>query len=138
MFPTSRAPPVIAYLSDDFTRPYPFSPTVVVDVAPVWEAKVAMMHAHASQFYEWLPYNGWMSGEVPEGDGPRRAWPSDWAEALSRRLAYRFRDRLVAAYGLDHGASARFVEAFEASEYGAPLDAQALARLFPFVTGDRS
>ena len=34
-----RRDPVIAYLSDDFTRPYPFEPTVVIDVAPVWERK---------------------------------------------------------------------------------------------------
>ena len=128
--------PVIAYLSDDFTRPYPFDPTVVIDVAPVWEAKVAMMHAHQSQFYEWLPYNGWMIGEVPEGDEARRAWLSGWVEALSVRLADRFRDRLIATYGPGRGGSTRLVEAFEACEYGALLDARARARLFPFLPGD--
>jgi N-acetylglucosamine malate deacetylase 1 len=133
--PHLARPPVIAYLSDDFTRPYPFDPTVVVDVAPVWQSKVAMLHAHQSQFYEWLPYNRSVPETVPEGDEARRAWLSDWMEALSGRLADRFRDRLVETYGPEHGREAQFVEAFEASEYGAPLDDQARARLFPFLPG---
>ncbi len=135
--PHLARPPVIAYLSDDFTRPYPFDPTVVVDVAPVWGSKVAMLHAHQSQFYEWLPYNGLLPGAVPEGDEARRAWLSDWVETLSRRLADRFRDRLVATYGPEQGGAARLVEAFEASEYGAPLDDRARARLFPFLPRGR-
>jgi LmbE family N-acetylglucosaminyl deacetylase len=133
--PHLSAPPVIAYLSDDFTRPYPFDPAVVVDVAPVWEAKVAMLDAHHSQFYEWLPYNGWGLGAVPQADDARRAWLGRWVEGLSESLAQRFRDRLVEGYGPDRGAAARLVEAFEASEYGAPLDAPARTRLFPFVPG---
>jgi LmbE family N-acetylglucosaminyl deacetylase len=125
--------PVIAYLSDDFTRPYPFDPTVVVDVGQVWGTKVAMLDAHVSQFYEWLPYNGGYLGQVPEGSEERRDWLSGRMEALSSRLADRFRDRLVATYGPELGGSARRVEAFEGGEYGAPLDGPALARLFPFL-----
>jgi N-acetylglucosamine malate deacetylase 1 len=127
--------PVIAYLSDDFTRPYPFDPAVVLDIAPVWDAKIEMLHRHVSQFYEWLPYNGGVLGEVPVGPEARRAWLSGRIEALSARLADRFRDRLVAAYGPDRGSAIRRVEAFEGCEYGAPLDAAARARLFPFLPG---
>jgi LmbE family N-acetylglucosaminyl deacetylase len=125
--------PVIAYLSDDFTRPYPFDPTVVIDVGPVWDSKVAMLDAHASQFYEWLPYNGGYLSEVPEEPGARRAWLSDRMDALSSTLAERFRDRLVAAYGPERGGEIDRVEAFEGSEYGAPLDGEAVRRLFPFL-----
>src|SRR5207302_3512267 len=35
--------PVIAYLPDDFQKPYPFQPSVVVDVGPVFEQIVAML-----------------------------------------------------------------------------------------------
>lgn len=127
------ADPVIAYLSDDFTRPYPFSPDVVVDVGRVWPEKVAMLDAHASQFYEWLPYNRGRLAEVPTTDAARRAWLSESLEALSTSLADRFRDKLVAAYGPSIGGVVRFVEAFEGSEYGSRLDAASLARLFPFT-----
>jgi N-acetylglucosamine malate deacetylase 1 len=125
--------PVLAYLSDDFTRPYPFSPSVVVDVSPVWDAKVAMLHAHQSQFYEWLPANAGHAAEVPEGDDARRAWLGERMRQLSRRLADRLRPQLVATYGPERGRAIELVEAFEGCEYGAPLDAEALSRLFPFV-----
>src|SRR5262249_6951039 len=49
--------PVIAYLPDDFQKPTPFRPDVVVDVGGVVEQVVTMLHCHRSQFYEWLPYN---------------------------------------------------------------------------------
>jgi len=124
-------PPVIAYLSDDFLRPYPFTPDVVVDIASVWPAKVAMLHAHESQFYEWLPYNAGHSGEVPAGVEARQAWLSRRMASLAEHLAERFRAQLVSTYGPERGAAVRLAEAFEASEYGAPLDAPARARLFP-------
>jgi LmbE family N-acetylglucosaminyl deacetylase len=125
--------PVIAYLSDHFTRPYPFEPTVALDISPAWDAKVAMLHAHESQFYEWLPFNGGYAAEVPEGDEARRAWLSGRFADLSRTLADRIRPRLVECYGPERGAAIQLVEAFEGCEYGAPLDAPAIRRLFPML-----
>lgn len=125
--------PVIAYLSDDFRRPWPFEPAVVVDITAVWDAKIALLHAHKSQFYEWLPYNAGHAAELPAGDAEREQWLSERMRRLSQALADRLRDRLVAAYGPERGGSVTCVEAFEACEYGAPLDAAAVARLFPFV-----
>src|SRR5436853_4648872 len=49
--------PVIAYLSDEFEKPYPFRPAVAVAVDSVIEWITDMLHCHISQFYEWLPYN---------------------------------------------------------------------------------
>lgn len=124
--------PVIAYLSDDFTRPYPFDPAVVIDVGPVWDAKVALLHEHKSQFYEWLPYNGGYDAEVPGTDVARRAWLSGRLAPAAERLADRYRDQIVALYGAEGGRGVQRVEAFEACEYGAPLDGPARSRLFPF------
>ncbi len=130
--------PVIAYLSDEFSRPYPFAPAVVVDVEPVWDAKIAMLHEHRSQFYEWLPANGGYLDQVPATDAARRDWLSDRMTALAQRLADRVRPRSVALHGAERGGALRRVEAFEASEYGAPLDEAAIARLFPFHPAARS
>ncbi len=125
--------PVIAYMSDEFTRPYAFDPTVVIDVGPVWDAKIAMLHEHKSQFYEWLPFNGRYTGEVPGDDPARLAWLSERTARDAERLAERFRDRLLVLYGAKRGREVRRVEAFEACEYGAPLDGPARAFLFPFL-----
>ena len=40
---------------------------------------------------------------------------------------------MVGTYGAEHDKQVRYVEAFEVSEYGAPLDEAARARLFPFL-----
>ena len=135
--PHLRRDPVIAYLADDFTRPYPFDPTVVIDVGPVWNEKVAMLDAHRSQFYEWLPYNGGYAEGVPCDPEARRAWLSERLEALSARMSERFRGCPTTLVGPTGEPWPRLVEAFEASEYGAPFDDAAAARLFRFAEGRR-
>ncbi len=125
--------PVIAYYSDSFTRPCRFEPHVAVDVEDVLDKVVGMLHCHASQFYEWLPYNGGHAGEVPGGDEARREWLGGRFRRRIRPLADRCRPLLTATYGPEQGGRAQYVEAFEVSEYGAPLGAAARARLFPFL-----
>ena len=66
--------PVIAYLPDDFQKPYPFQPAVVVDIGSVFDRMVAMLHCHTSQFYEWLPYNAGHLDDVPAEPSQRLTW----------------------------------------------------------------
>ena len=131
--PHLRRDPVIAYLSDDFSRPYPFDPTVAIDIGEVWESKMAMLDAHVSQFYEWLPYNMRVEDSVPADPVARRPEFDRRMAEVSATLADRIRPRLVSTYGPGRGRSIRLVEAFEGSEYGAPLDQAAIARLFPML-----
>ena len=127
--------PVIAYFSDDFKKPAPFHPDVVVDVGDELGRMVDMLHCHASQFYEWLPYNGGYAGEAPTDAAARRSWLDERFRSRIRPLADRWRDLLVHTYGEEQGRRVECVEGFEASEYGAPLDAAARALLFPFTPG---
>jgi len=125
--------PIILYFSDAFKKPCKFEPQVLVDIDEQFEKLVAMLHCHQSQFYEWLPYNAGYLEKVPAGDADRRVW---LAERMSRRigpLAERYRELLLQAYGPERGKQIRHLEAFEVSEYGAPLDEAAQARLFPFL-----
>jgi LmbE family N-acetylglucosaminyl deacetylase len=125
--------PVILYLSDDFKKPIPFSADIVVDIGPQMDVLVDMLHCHVSQFYEWLPYNGGYADQVPDGDAVRREWLKEWMQRRLRPLADRHRDRVVQSYGVVQGHQIEYIEAFEVSEYGSPLDDAARARLFPFL-----
>jgi LmbE family N-acetylglucosaminyl deacetylase len=125
--------PVIAYLPDDFHKPYPFRPAVVVDVGAVLEQMTAMLHCHQSQFYEWLPYNGGYLDQVPAEDAARREWLGLEVRARHRRRADLYRDLVLSTYGPERGRQVECVEAFEPCEYGAALDEAARRRLFPFV-----
>src|SRR5712691_4311033 len=130
--PHLPANPVIAYLPDDFQKPYPFQPAVVLDVGGVLGQIAGMLHCHQSQFYEWLPYNGGDLDQVPPGDDARRDWLATSVRTRLRPRADRYRDLVMQTYGAERGAKVEYVEAFEPCEYGAPLGESARQRLFGF------
>jgi LmbE family N-acetylglucosaminyl deacetylase len=130
--PALRDNPVIAYLSDHFARPYPFSPTVVVDIEPVLDQVVAMLDCHVSQFYEWLPYNKFCD-QPPADAAARRDWLSQRYRGWIAPLAERHRSLIESTYGRERGREIRYVEAFEPCEYGSPLNETNRHTLFPFL-----
>ncbi|HKI16290.1 MAG TPA: PIG-L family deacetylase [Isosphaeraceae bacterium] len=130
--------PVILYFSDAFHKPNRFEPHVVVDIEDEFDHVIKMLHCHQSQFYEWLPYNAGYLDQVPEGDEDRRLWLADRVGRRIQPLADHYRDLVIRTYGPERGARVRYIEAFEISEYGAPLDAQAWTRFFPFLPAGSS
>ena len=131
--PHLPANPAIAYLPDDFQKPYPLQPAIAVAVDDVIEQIVSMLHCHTSQFYEWLPYNTGTEKAVPAREPERKTWLGGQVRDRLRKQAQRFRSLLIANYGPERGGRVEFAEAFEPCEYGAPLDQAARRRLFPFV-----
>jgi LmbE family N-acetylglucosaminyl deacetylase len=130
--PHLHSSPAILYIWDDFQKPVPFRPDVVVAIDDVVDEKLDALDCHASQMYEWLPYNRNQVAEVPGDGAGRRAWLARTRLPVSATIADRYRDRLIARYGQERGAHARYAEAFEACEYGSPLAAGRLSALFPF------
>jgi LmbE family N-acetylglucosaminyl deacetylase len=133
--PHLAANPIICYMYDRFTHPYPFQPAIVVDIDDVLNAKLDMLHQHTSQVYEWLPYNAGQLDEVPAAERQRRHWLQQTYGPRFALLADHYRDTLFDLYGPERGAQVRHAEAFEVSEYGAPLTPEARGRLFPFLPG---
>jgi len=130
--PHLRTMPTIVYTWDHFQKPYPFQADVVVSIDEVIEQKLNALHCHTSQVYEWLPYNGGYLDQVPATDAERRAWLGKARSDRFRRAAELYHDQLVAAYGGERARAVQYAEAFEACEYGTPLNAENRGRLFPF------
>ncbi len=128
--PALQRDPVVAFMSDLFTKPCPLSADVVIDVAAEVDTIVAMLACHRSQVFEWLPWLEGMLDQVPSDEGQRRAWLRGWYAQQVRRRADRYRRELTAAYGEERGSRIEFAEMYEISEYGSPLDAAARERLF--------
>jgi LmbE family N-acetylglucosaminyl deacetylase len=124
--------PVAVSVWDAFQRPCPFSPDVVVDISDVFDAKLAAIHCHTSQVYEWLPYNRGELARVPVDEEGRRRWLAEQQTARAQRLVGIYQSQLVQRYGAEHAKSVLALEAFEVSEYGAPPTAEVRDRLFPF------
>jgi LmbE family N-acetylglucosaminyl deacetylase len=127
--------PVIAYMSDEFRRPYPFTPDIAVDIDDVIALKLAMLHQHASQMYEWLPYTSGQLSQVPLDEEERRTWLRNAYTPEFAGIARRYRPLLIDLYGAERGERTEFAEAFEICEYGAPLSPALRRRLFPFLPG---
>jgi LmbE family N-acetylglucosaminyl deacetylase len=131
--PALRYNPVIAYLSDQFQKPIPLMPDVVVAIDDVLETKVDMMHCHVSQFYEWIPYNQQVEEQCPKGDRERREWLRGQRIAYDEDCANRYREKLIELYGKKKGSKVKYAEAFEICEYGSKLSPEKRKALFPFV-----
>ncbi|MCU0962843.1 MAG: PIG-L family deacetylase [Pirellulaceae bacterium] len=125
--------PVVGYMPDLFTRPYPFAPDVVMDISEQLDTVVDMLACHVSQVFEFLPWNLRVAEPVPAESGARRPWLAAWYGDVIGPRADRFRDALVRQYGEERGRQIRCMEAFEISEYAAPLDAAERQRLFWFL-----
>jgi N-acetylglucosamine malate deacetylase 1 len=130
--PCLRVMPVILSVFDNFKKPIPFQADIAVDIDDAIDIKVRMLDCHRSQFYDWLP---WIEGEedqLPGTDEERLAWLREKIRIKDSTTATRSRAQLVQRYGAKRGNPVMCAEAFEVSEYGAPLPEEKVQEFFPF------
>jgi LmbE family N-acetylglucosaminyl deacetylase len=125
--------PVVAYMPDLFTRPYPLVPDVVLNITQHLDTITRMLACHVSQVFEFLPFNQGIADRVPDNPEDRLAWLRSWYGAFVRPRADRFRQALIEQYGPVRGGQIEFAEAFEISEYAAPLTPDTRHKLFGFL-----
>jgi hypothetical protein len=101
---------------------------VAVAIDEVWPVKLDALDAHASQFYEWLPWVDWNEERVPPDAVERKIWLES---KVSRPLRERVREQLERRYGAHRAGQIRHAEAFELCEYGRQPSPEELDRLFP-------
>ena len=131
--PALRKNPVIYYFIDNFQKPQPFSPDVVVDIDSTYETKLLMLHQHTSQLYEWIAWHAGVDGEVPpaEDEAGRLAWLKDFAAKWDDPpKAEKYRKQLIQRYGQEKGQTIKHTEAFELCEYGSKPDETFATRLW--------
>ncbi len=119
--PALRKNPVFLYNQDPFKKPLPFHPDIVVDITDVIDQKIHGMMAHASQYFDWLP---WTNGEletVPEGEKQRHDW------LLEKRANISGYNRTI------ESGKPRYFEKFEICEYGRQPSAEEIKSLFPML-----
>jgi LmbE family N-acetylglucosaminyl deacetylase len=131
--PALKKNPVFLFSEDDFTKPMPFRPDVVVAIDDVIEKKLDAVDALESQFFE----GGCLAGPEtvpPDAAGRaarRQAVRAEWRERFAL-TAKRFREKLIERYGAARGQSVVYAEAFELCEYGTRPTSDELGGLFGF------
>ena len=130
--PPLKQNPLYMYMSDTFQRPYPFTPDVVFAIDDLIMTKLEMVHQHASQLYEWMPYDSGIADQVPIGEEERKQWALSHYLNRNAELADAYRDKLVEKYGQQSGAAVKYAEALEFSEYGGTALRQQFMETFTF------
>ena len=131
--PALRENPIVAYLGDNFQKPIPLQPEIVVGIDGVIEKKVDMLHCHVSQFYEWLPWNQQNEADCPKSDRERREFLKKQRLPFDETRANLYREKLNELYGRKAGSKFKYAEAFEVCEYGGRMTPEKMRELFPFV-----
>jgi LmbE family N-acetylglucosaminyl deacetylase len=127
--PALEKNPVFLYAADRFQKPNPFEADVAIDIDDVFDQKINGMAAHASQYFDWLP---WLSGtldQIPEDEAGK-------LDYLAKRRTFRpgtsTRESLIKWYG-EKGETVQHAEGFEICEYGKQPNEKEIRRLFPML-----
>ena len=127
--PALEKNPVFLYAADRFQKPNPFEADVAIDIDDVFEQKIKGMAAHASQYFDWLPWLAGTLDQIPEDESGR-------IEYLAKRRTFRpgpsTRESLIKWYG-EKGESVQHAEGFEICEYGKQPGEKEILRLFPML-----
>jgi LmbE family N-acetylglucosaminyl deacetylase len=129
--PALRSDPIVAYMSDLFTRPNSLRPDIVLDIADEFETVVRMAACHHSQFFEWLPYHDCKLHEVPESDEAKLAWLHSWLAHFVQRRSEHFHGEISQRIARS-SLGLPLIEVYEISEYAGKLSDELRARLFPW------
>ncbi len=122
--------PVFLYSADGFQKPSPFEPDIAVITDEVHDQKIYAMAAHASQYFDWLPWTAGRLDQVPEGEQDRLEWLAEWRHDTPNDAT---RAALAKWYGEEAAARAQHAEGFEICEYGKQPDEDEIRRLFPML-----
>lgn len=129
--PSLSKNPIFLYYSDDFAKPYPFDPAIIVAIDDVIDKKRACIEAMPSQFADRDSWLGRYLPDVPEDVDERRVFIREWLIDRDADVAAKYRAQLLARYGTEQGAAIRYAEAFELCQYGMQPSPEELNELFP-------
>lgn len=127
--------PVFLYLSDNFQKPNPFAPDVVVATDAVIQKKLDAIWRLESQI-ESLWATGNFENVVPipqdsQGREERRKQVDQRIAQRDKGVAQKYREKLTEFYGADKAKGIQHAEAFELCEYGRRPSSEELKKLFP-------
>lgn len=104
-------------LMPDYSLKASYRPDLAIDIESVLEKKLMAWHAHASQFYEFAPWQMGLLDQVPSDDkGKRDFLLKHWGRYVC--ASEEMMPVLAELYSAETAASIRYAECFEIASYG--------------------
>ncbi|WP_258960926.1 PIG-L deacetylase family protein [Paenibacillus aquistagni] len=104
-------------LMPDYSLKASYRPDLAIDIESVLEKKLMAWHAHASQFYEFAPWQMGLLDQVPSDDkGKRDFLLKHWGRYV--HASEEMMPALADLYSAETAASIRYAECFEIASYG--------------------
>lgn len=120
-------------LMPDYGKRASYSPDIVIDIEQAIEKKLLGCDAHASQFYEFAPWQRNLLSEVPDGWEKRREYILKyWSRFI--HTSPEMLPTLDRLYGEGKSVSTVFAEPFEIANYSKRPTNDELRVLFPMLT----
>ncbi len=123
--------PIVLHDSDNFEKPNPFQPDIVVSIDASAEAKWDCVRAMPSQMADADSWQGRYLTGVPDDQEARAEFILDRFKRGTAATADKYRDRLIELYGAEEGNAVVYAEAFEICQYGRQPTMEELQELFP-------
>lgn len=110
--------PPLFLLMPDYSMRASYKADIVIDIGPVLEKKLLACHSHATQFYEFAPFEQGMTKPVPyDLEGKRQFILEGWSTFF--RVSDEMLPTLEQDYGFEEAGKVRFAEPFEYADYNA-------------------
>ncbi|ULL14980.1 PIG-L family deacetylase [Paenibacillus sp. H1-7] len=123
---------LLVLLMPDMSLHNDYRPDVAIDVSSVIEKKLLACDAHATTFYELIPWFKGTLDQVPVAWEDRKRYLLDnWPTTFY--ASPRMRTALEQAYGSVRAGEVRYAEGFEIARYSFKPDAEQLKRYIPML-----
>ena len=124
--------PLFLVIRDYYSKSFAHMPDFVIPVDQVIDLKYKSFSAHASQFFEFAPWQRGILDEVPREEKKQRIFLEKyWGEfsAISNNM----RQWLNSWYGEDLAAKFNYAEEFEYASYSRRLTQDEIIKFFPML-----
>ena len=130
--PVLDTKPFFLYMRDYYSKSFPHEPDLVIPIDDTIDKKLSSFDAHASQFYEFAPYQRGILNEVPDSEEGKTAFLHKyWGEFSD--ISTEMRKWLINWYGKEKGSTFIYGEEFEIAPFSRKPSKDELLKLFPIL-----
>jgi N-acetylglucosamine malate deacetylase 1 len=130
--PALKKRPLYLHIRDYYSKTFAHKPDLVIPIDGTVEKKLKSFDAHASQFYEFTPWQKGILNEVPKGWDERKEFlKKHYRDDLA--ITDEMRTWLVSWFGPEQGNAYQYAEEFEIANYSRKPEKAELLKIFPIL-----